>query len=103
MLDMDLVKKTLLIGLGIAAVGKDKIESLANMLVEKGNLSETEGQKLVDEITKKAEDAKNDLNEKVENMVSKALKKMNVVTKDDLASLSKQIKELEKTLKEKAD
>ncbi|MEA2085047.1 MAG: phasin family protein [Thermodesulfobacteriota bacterium] len=101
MLDLDLIKKTMMIGAGLAAVSKDKIETLAKMLAEKGNVSEKEGKKLVDDLLKRAETAKNDLNEKVEKMVKDAVLKMDIATKEDIASLTQQIKELEKRLMEK--
>ena len=101
MLDLDLIKKTLMIGAGLAAVSKDKIETLARMLAEKGNVSKKEGEKLVDDLLKRAETAKNDLNEKVEKMVKDVVLKMDIATKEDIASLEQQIKELEKKLVEK--
>ena len=101
MLDLDIIKKTLMIGVGLAAVSKDKIETLAKTLAKKGNISEKEGKKLVDDMLKRAETAKNDLNEKVEEMVKNAVRKMDIATKEDLGSLKQQIKKLEKMLKEK--
>ncbi|MCK5232149.1 MAG: phasin family protein [Desulfobulbaceae bacterium] len=101
MLDLDIIKKTLMIGVGLAAVSKDKIETLAKTLAKKGNISEKEGKKLVDDMLKRAETAKNDLNEKVEEMVKNAVMKMDIATKEDLGSLKQQIKKLEKMLKEK--
>ena len=101
MLDLDLIKKTLMIGAGLAIVSKDKIETLAKMLAEKGNVSKKEGEKLVDDLLKRAETAKNDLNEKVEKMVKDTVLKMDIATKEDIASLEQQIKELEKKLMEK--
>ncbi len=101
MLDLDLIKKTLMIGAGLAVVSKEKIETLAKMLAEKGNISEKEGKKLVDDLLKRAETAKNDLNEKVAKMVKDTVLKMNIATKEDLASLEQQIKKLEKKIMEK--
>ena len=101
MLDLDLIKKTLMIGAGLAVVSKEKIETLAKMLAEKGNVSKKEGEKLVDDLLKRAETAKNDLNEKVEKMVKDVVLKMDIATKEDIASLEQQIKELEKKLMEK--
>ena len=101
MLDLDLIKKTLMIGAGLAVVSKDKIETLAKMLAEKGNVSKKEGEKLVDDLLKRAETAKNDLNEKVEKMVKDVVLKMDIATKEDFASLEQQIKELEKKLVKK--
>jgi len=45
----DLIKKTMLTGVGLAGLTKDKIEKLAKELAKKGKLSEKEGKKLVDD------------------------------------------------------
>ena len=42
----DLIKKTMLTGVGLAAMTKDKVEELAKELSKKGKLSEKEGKDL---------------------------------------------------------
>ena len=92
----DLIKKTVLTGVGLAAMTKDKVEELAKELTEKGEMSEKEGRELVDELLKKSEQARKDLETKVEGMVRKVLEKMDIVTKKDIARLEKKIKNIEK-------
>jgi polyhydroxyalkanoate synthesis regulator phasin len=60
----DIIKKTMLTGVGLAAMTKDKVEELAKELAEKGKLSEKEGRDLVDELLKKSEQARKDLETK---------------------------------------
>ena len=92
----DLIKKTMLTGVGLAAVTKEKVEELAKDLTEKGELSEREGKKLLDDLLKRSKQAKEDLDEKIENVVMKVLKKMDVATKNDIARLDKKIKNINK-------
>ena len=92
----DLIKKTLLTGIGLAAMTRDKIEQLAKELAEKGKLSEKEGKDLVDDLLKKSDQARKDLDKKVEGMVRKILEKMDVATKADIDGLKKKIAGLEK-------
>ena len=92
----DLIKKTMLTGVGLAAMTKDKIEELAKELTEKGKMSEKEGKELLDDLLKKSEQSRKDLETKVEGMVRKVLEKMDMVTKKDIASLEKKIKNIEK-------
>jgi len=80
----ELIKKTMLTGIGLAAITKDKVEELAKELTEKGEISEKEGKELVDELLKKSEQARKDLETKIEDMVSKVLKKMDLATKKDI-------------------
>lgn len=91
----ELIKKTMLTGIGLAAITKDKVEELAKELTEKGDISEKEGEELVDELLKKSEQTRKDLETKIEDMVSKVLKKMDLATKKDITRLAEKIKHLE--------
>ncbi|MBW1701710.1 MAG: phasin family protein [Deltaproteobacteria bacterium] len=97
----ELIKKTMLTGVGLAAMTRDKVEELAKELTEKGEMSEKEGKELVDELVKKSEKARKDLEKRVEDTVHKVLEKMDVATKKDIAKLKKEIKSLKQ--KEAAD
>jgi len=97
----DLIKKTMLTGVGLAAMTKDKVEELAKELMEKGEMSEKEGKELIDDLLKRSEQAKKDLETKVENIVEKVLGKMNLASKKDISKIEKKLKRLEK--KETAD
>ncbi len=92
----DLIKKTMLTGIGLAAMTKDKVEGLAKELIEKGELSEKEGKKLVDEMLKKSEQAGKDMEAKIEGVVQKAIGKMDLASKKDVSQLAAKIKRLEK-------
>ena len=97
----DIIKKAMLSGVGMAAMTKDKVEELAKELTEKGKMSEKEGRELFDELLKKSEQARKDLETKVEDVVHKVLGKIDVATKKEIDMLEKRIKRLEK--KEKSD
>jgi len=91
----DIIKKTMLTGVGLAAMTRDKIEELAKGLIETGEMSEEEGKELIAELQKKSKQAREDLETKVKDMVQKALKKTDVATKKDIARLEKKIKHIE--------
>ncbi len=91
---IDLIKKTVLAGVGLAAMTKDKVEELAEELTEKGELSEKEGKALLDDLLKRSKRAKEDLDKKMEDVVTKVLKKMDVATQKDLRRLEKKIKHI---------
>ena len=97
----DFIKKTLLTGVGLAAMTKDKIEELAKELTEKGKLTEKEGKELVDDLLKKSEKAKKDLEKDIEKVVKDTMKKMNIASGEELSNLTKRVKKLETALKEK--
>ena len=90
----DLIKKTLLAGLGLAVLTKEKVEELAKEMAEKGKLTEKEGKELVDSLLRRAEEARNELEAKIHGHVQDAVKKLNLATKGDIEELAARIDEL---------
>ncbi|MCD4676503.1 MAG: phasin family protein [Desulfobacula sp.] len=91
----DLLKKTILTGIGIASMTKDKIEKLGKKISEESKLTAEEGKKFINDLLKQSEKAKDDLEAQVQKLVKKALKKFNIPTREDLNRLEKRIKKLE--------
>ncbi len=72
----ELIKKAMFTGIGMAAMTKEKVEEIAVDFIKKGNLSENEGRKLVDEIMKRSEESQEEIKKQVERLVMAALEKM---------------------------
>lgn len=98
---LDVIKKIAFTGIGLAFLTKEKLEELSKEIIEKGKLSEQEGKDFIAELKKKSEQAKNDLETQLDDMVNKTIQKMNLVTRDDLTRLEERINELSEILKEK--
>jgi len=101
----DIVKKTLLAGIGLALKTWDEVEDLAKELVEKGKMSENDGKKFLNDLQKRYEDTQKKLEARVEKTVKEFLKKADVVTSDELKAVKKEVRELKKiisSVKEKA-
>jgi len=94
---MGLLKKTALVGIGIASMTKDKIEKLGKQIAKESDLSEKEGREFVDDLIKQSEKTRNKLEKKVEKTVKDTLKKMNIPSRGDLQKLESRIKKLEKS------
>lgn len=102
----DMMKKGMVAGLGLALKTWDEVEKMVKDLQEKGEMSEAEGRKFLDEIQKKYEDAQGKLEKRVEQAVKEFLKKTQIVTSDELKELKKEIRELKSiinTLKQKQE
>ena len=99
----DLIKKTILTGLGIASLTKEKAENLVKDLIKEGEVSEGEGSKLVKELLEKVEDNKKTMEKKIGKTVCDALKKMNIPSRKDITSLNSKIDKLEKKLGSKKE
>ena len=90
------MRKLVLASIGAVAIAQEELENLINKLVERGELAEKEGKKLLEELKekrkKKSAKAEIEVNKRVEELMTT----MNVPTKDDIDALSKKINELDK-------
>jgi len=101
---LDLVKKTMMAGIGLALRTRDEVEDIVKDVVKKSSMSEQEGKKFLDELLSRYDEAKVKLEERVEKIVKDFLKKADVVTGDELKALKKEIRELKKAVsKDKTD
>jgi polyhydroxyalkanoate synthesis regulator phasin len=98
---LDLIKKTLMAGVGMAAMTKDKIEELANDIAKKSKLSEKEGKKLINDFLKRSQTAKKDLESLIEKTAKKITKNLNIAMREDIAKLAKRLKKLEDEIRPK--
>ena len=94
----DLLKKTLLTGVGLALQAWDEVENLAKDFVKKGEMTEEEGNKFIKDLQKRYEETQKKLESRVEKAVKDVLKKADVVTQDELKSLKKEVRELKKMI-----
>ena len=92
------LKNIFYIGAGAAFLTKEKLEELKTELVEKGKVTQEEGKQLIKEMLKKSEEAKNQLEQKIQETVTDQLKKRIVATAEDIAELKSQVKELKAML-----
>jgi len=92
---IDLMKKTMLAGIGVAVVTKDKVLESLDELVEAGRLSKDEAvamsDKIVEEGKAETEKAKVEANKLFNDMLHRA----NLVTKDQYDALAARVTALE--------
>ena len=100
---LEIVKKAMMTGIGMALLAKDEMEDLARDVVEKGKMTEQDGKKFISELQKRYEDVQGKLEERVETTVRDILKKMDVVTGEDLKAIKKEIRELKKAVGKDSD
>jgi polyhydroxyalkanoate synthesis regulator phasin len=94
----DLIKKTLLTGVGLALKTWDEVEDLAKELVDKGKMTEKDGSKFIQDLQKRYEETQKKLEARVEKTVKDFLKKADVVTGDELKAVKKEVRELKKMI-----
>ena len=97
---LNVIKKTMLTGIGLALIAKDEVEDLARELISKGKMSENEGTKFLEDLQKRYDETQKKLEDKVQKAVKDFMKKADVVTGDELKGLKKEIRELKKAMSE---
>lgn len=93
----DILQRALLAGLG----AQEKVKEFVDELVKKGEVSKSEGAKLVRTWMEKREKGREKLSKSFSEVVDKTLQKMNLPTKKDIEELDKKIEALSKKLEEK--
>ena len=92
---IDLIRKAMLTGVGLASISIDKVEAMTKDLIEQGNLTEQEGRKLAQEMMGYAEKSKKMLEEQVSFYVEQTMTKMDVAKKSDLEELKEMVLQLQ--------
>ena len=61
----DLINKSVMMGIGVLSMTKDKIEEIAKSVVNDSKMTEEEGKKFINDIIDKSEEAKKDFEKNV--------------------------------------
>ncbi len=93
---IEILKKTYLVGAGLAAKTWDEVESLSKEVVKKAKMSEKEGTKFIKDMKKRYDDTQKKTGTYVEKIVKDILKKMDIATAADIKALKKEIQQLKK-------
>ncbi len=107
---LDTAHKVLLAGVGAAALAQDEVEDFVNRLVERGEIAESDGKKMVKDVLEKRKQAiklpplpglsSKRLSDDVEKRIAAAIERMNIPTKDEIEALSAKITTLTKKVDE---
>ena len=97
----DVLKNMFYIGAGAAFLTKEKLEELRTELIEKGKMTQDEGKQFIDDMVKKSEEAKHQVDQQIHDALTARLKNMDIATGDDIAQLRSQIEELKAMIETK--
>jgi polyhydroxyalkanoate synthesis regulator phasin len=100
---MELFKKTMITGIGMALTAKDEVEDWAKEAEKRLSMTEEEGKKFLEDVRNRYEASQTKFEERVERTVKDLLKKMDIVTSEELKALRKEIWELKQAMSEKED
>lgn len=91
---LNLSKKMFLAGIGTLSLTKEKAIKIADDLIKKGELSQSESKEFIVDLMDKAEKEKDKLLEKIKPDIEKSIEKMNFASKKCVDDLEKKIDEL---------
>lgn len=92
------VKKSLLTGVGMALRSKSEIKELAEELSKSTQMSQAEAKDFLEECQHRYEDAKTKLDRRMEDVVEKILKRLDLPTRTDIQDLNTRIDDLVKKI-----
>ncbi len=94
----EMLKNVLYAGIGAAFLTKEKIEELKSDLIEKGKLSQDEGKQFVDDLLRKSEKARDQLDLWINKRIEERINQLDLATKDEVAELQRKVEELQVAL-----
>lgn len=93
-----LMENAFLMGVGVLEVTREKTQSFAGDLIERGKMSQSDAKKVADKLTEIAEEQQDTMRKTVAEETDKVLKSSGVATRDEIAELKAQIAELKAML-----
>lgn len=97
---VEATRKVLLAGIGAVALAQEEIESFVSKLVERGEIAEKDGRKLVRDVMERRKKETQKAEDQLEKRMEDLLDRMNVPTKSDIEALSAKITALTKKVDE---
>ena len=97
---LETARKVLLAGIGAVALAQDEVEDFVNKLVERGQIAETDGKKLVKDIMDRSKKDVRKTEAELDKRVEEILTRMNIPTKNEIEALGQKITVLTKKVEE---
>lgn len=97
---MGMFRRLMLAGMGAMALTQDEVEKLVNRLIDRGEIAEQDGKKLVREVMEKRRKEGIRVEDQLDKRIEELLARMNVPTKSDIDALGAKIAALSKKVDE---
>ena len=91
----DLIERAFLIGMGAAALTKDRVQSMADELVRRGQLSGEEGKDMVEKLVARSRDEARSVLQKADSSMQGTYRNLGLVTKREAEDVEFRIRQLE--------
>jgi poly(hydroxyalkanoate) granule-associated protein len=84
-------RKVLLASIGVVAVAQDELEDFVEKLIDRGEIAEKDGRKLVREMMEKRKKRSQEVEADMSRKVRETMERMNIPTRGDLEKLTSRI------------
>jgi len=92
---LDLARKVVLATIGAVALTQEELEKFVQKLIERGEIAEKDGRKLIQDVKdkrqKKTEDVRSGTENQIDRRMEDILGRMNIPTKSDIEALNGKI------------
>ncbi len=95
---LDLIRKGMLAGLGIAYITKEKVMEATSDLVEKGKLSRDEAESLANELIDEGGRQRQEIEEKIDELIRRGFDRLDIGSKKSFVDLEHRLDNVEKRL-----
>ena len=97
---LELVKKSLFLGFGLATLTKEKLEDLVREVARQAKLSESKARELQSELTNRAEQARQALGAEIDRRVDQAFAKVGVARSKHTTDIAARLEAVERAVAE---
>ena len=97
---LGMARRVLMASIGAVALTQDEMEKFVSKLVERGEIAEQEGRKLVQDVVDRRKSQTVRVEEQLDRRIGDALARMNVPSKGDIEALEAKIVALTKKIDE---
>jgi poly(hydroxyalkanoate) granule-associated protein len=94
----EMLRKVMLATIGAAVIAQEELEALVNRLVERGEIAEKDGKKLMHEMMDKRKSKTEKVEDEINKNITDVLERMNIPTRTDIDALSQKINGLSKKI-----
>jgi len=92
---IDIIERTLMVGLGAASITIERIQAVADEFVKRGQLSKEEGKQLVEDLASRSKDEAKSVLRTADSGLQSAYRELGLSTKRELEDLEFRIRQLE--------
>lgn len=92
------IRRFLATGLGLAIFTKDRVSEIINELVQQGQVSREDGERLLDEVIRRAQEQGSEIRSFMNQGIDRVLERTGLARQTDVQELMRRIEELEAKL-----